>query len=113
MTYSIVYRQEVKRIVQAVTIDNRVALGLAASDGNAIKVAVDAAVTLIGSAPLFYAIETDGGNLCGYFYLNSVGNAATLGKKNIRLQYSGSSAVFDTMIANFLESEEWKNDTLP
>ncbi len=111
MEFYITYRQEVKRIVQAVVIDNRGALGLANENGNVIQPYVDAKVIDIGDKP-FYVIEGDNGSLAAYFYLNITNGVATLAEKNYRPNYSAFYTQFDTMISEFIVDGNWYYDVL-
>lgn len=113
MTFSIHYRQEIRKIVQAIMIDNRLRLEMNGQDGNIVQGKIDAEVAAVGTPPLFYVIESNSGNLCGYFYLRLQDNTASLGKKNYRPQYGKYFDEFDTMIPEFISSNKWKDDYLP
>ena len=112
MTYYIDFCIEIKRVVQFVTISNRVALNLAGMDGNELQPIIDAQVLSIGDNPYFYTIESSEQNLAGYFSLTVVGNVATLQYKNYRPQFSTSYTLFDNMIASFISSGDWEFDVL-
>lgn len=113
MTFSIVYRQEIKKIVQAIMIDNRLNHEMNGKDGNIVQAKIDAEVAAIGDKPLFYSIESDSGNLCGYFYLRLQDDKASLGKKNYRPQYGKYFDEFDSLVTAFIASNKWKHDYLP
>lgn len=112
MTFSINYRQEVRRIVQSVVIDNRLNMQLNGKDGNVVQEKIDAEVASVGTPPLFYSIESNNGGLCGYFYLRLDGGAASLGKKNYRPQYKNYFDEFDSLVFEFIASHKWENDYL-
>lgn len=113
MTFTISYRQEYEKIIQAIMIDNRLRLEMNGQNGNIVQQKIDAEVSAIGNPPLFYVIESNSGNLCGYFYIKIVNDAGTLGKKNYRPQYVKNFDEFDDMVTKFISSNQWKNDYLP
>ena len=65
---------EYKRIIQSVLIDKRASIAaIKDKSGDVIKSYIDAQAALVNGNCMFYKIETDGGNLVGYFTLCSVG----------------------------------------
>ncbi len=110
MTFYIVQRQEIDKLVQAVVIDNRVALGLGNANGNVIQPYVDNIVNSINNRQSFFVIESNEGNLAAYFYLNEITGA--LEGKNYRPQFSSFYTQFDAMISAFIASGEWQYSVL-
>lgn len=114
MTYSITYSLDKRRIVPAVLIDNRATNGLAGKTGAAIKVVTDAAVAAITSQDLFYLLETDSGNLAGYFVLRVYLSNFSVNLVSIELRpaFKDQSVVINQRVAVFVNSGLWKTDYL-
>lgn len=97
-------------------IDNRANNGLLGKYGNDILQAVENEVGKIDDSVLFYKIETENGNLVGYFSLKTdVENellVANKFQKEIRPAFKDNSQEIDTFIEDFINSKDWTNDIL-
>lgn len=112
MTFAIVYRQEVAKLVQFITLDSRVELGLQGMNGVQVQPYIDAVVEQIGTNPYFYIIETNGGSVAGYFTLVLRNGTMVVANQQFRPQYSEFLITFNTMIEAFLASGNWGFDVL-
>src|SRR4051812_4813711 len=114
MSYVITYLQEVSRTVQAILIDARATTMPDNADGNVIKPIVDAAVAAISTNSIPYKIESDNGSLAAFFVIlvDRATFTGSLQDSKIRPQFNSDSTAIDTLIADFIASEEWKIDFL-
>jgi hypothetical protein len=114
MTYQITYSLDKRRIVPAVLIDNRATNGLAGKTGFEIKSVTDAAVLDITTQDIFYLVETELGNLAGYFVLRVYLTNFSVNLISIQLRpaFKDQSADINQKIADFVNSGLWKTDYL-
>lgn len=112
MTFSIVYRQETAKLVQFITLDSRVELGLQGMNGVQVQPYIDAVIEQIGTNPYFYTIQTNGGSICGYFTFVLRNGDMVVANQQFRPQYSNFLTTFNTMIDAFLASGNWEFDVL-
>lgn len=115
MTYRFIYdRIDAARVLPSVLIDKRAAIdAISGKTGAIIKAYTDAQVAELGVGSLFYKIETDGGNLAGYFTVN-VNNedAGSLFQFELRPAFEQFSAVISQQISNFISGNGWLPDYL-
>lgn len=103
-----------RRVVPAVLIDNRTTNGLAGKTGFEIKEVTDQAVVNITTQDLFYLVETDFGNLAGYFvlrvYLSNF--SVNLASIELRPAFKDQSVPIMQKITEFVNAGLWKTDYL-
>lgn len=114
MIFNVVYNQEYKRVIPAVIIDGRgLNPAIATLGGLELKDYTDAKVNAVTQGAIPYKIETDLGNLAGYFVLMVDYNGSV-----ILMDYLLRPAFmqFDTQISqiinNFITSGDWRFDIL-
>lgn len=115
MTYRFIYSQSEKnRIVPAVLIDKRAAVtGMANQIGSVIKSITDSQVAIIDETCIFYKIETEGGNLAGYFTLKVIREGTvSLLQYELRPPFEQFSSVISGIINNFMVAGKWVYDYL-
>lgn len=114
MTYFITYLIEVARTVQAVMIDDRTNQFPENANGNQIKPIIDTFLGTIGENSLPYKIETELGNLIGFFVLlvDKDNLTVTIQKKVLRPQFELQFTAINSYIDNFIASNEWIEDVL-
>lgn len=114
MTFRFIYSPyEHNRVIPAVLIDKRASIpSIANKPGSVIKDYLDPIVASAESK-IFYRIESDGGNLAGYFCLvvsdNGVG---TLDQLELRPAFAGFLTAISNQIINFMSAGTWRFDTL-
>jgi len=115
MIFRIIYNQEYKRVIPAVLIDSRQNLPfLKSAGGYDVLAYTESQVLLVTDKVVPYKIETDGGNLAGYFNLQvgSDTNTATLLNYQLRPAFITFDAQILQIISNFIQSNEWQFDCL-
>lgn len=114
MTYRFIYSQaECNRIIPAILIDKRAAIpAIAGQIGSVIKAYTDAQVALVTGTCVFYKIETDMGNLAGFFSLSVGGSAVVILQYELRPAFEQFSATISGLIANFINNNSWSGDYL-
>jgi hypothetical protein len=124
MTYRFIYsNSESNRIIPAVLIDKRAAIPEIKNQvGSIIKAYTDARAALVTEDVLFYKIETDLGNLAGYFTLKVVRYisepellpvyVALLQATQLRPAFEQFSGTISGLISNFITQSEWSEDYL-
>lgn len=102
------------RIIPAVLIDNRATNGLAGKTGAQIKEVTDAAVLAIPANGLFYLVETNNGNLAGYFVLVVYVSNFTVNLTSVELRpaFKDQDVAIRQKIYEFVNSGLWKTDYL-
>ena len=117
MTFRFIYSPyEHNRIIPAVLIDGRDQISaIGGKVGSVIKSYTDAQTGVVTDSHIFYKIETDSGNLAGYFTLN-VGDASDVGVTLVQFELRPAFRVnmlrISTQIANFMSAGGWRYDTL-
>lgn len=103
-----------RRIVPAVLIDNRSTNGLAGKTGFEIKAVTDQAVVNITTQDLFYLVETDFGNLAGYFILRVYVSNFSVNLVGVELRPAFKDQNMEIMqkVTEFVNSGLWKTDYL-
>lgn len=114
MTYRIIYCQEYQRIITSCIIDARKGTLLANKRGAVIKAEIDIQIALIAPNVLVYKIETEKGNMGGYFSItvNEENKTGTLQQKVLRNSFESKQLEISQLISNFIFGGEWKRDFL-
>lgn len=124
MTYRFIYsNSESNRIIPAVLIDKRAAIPEIKNQvGSVIKTYTDAQAALVTDTVIFYKIETDLGNLAGYFSLQVARlisepelipvYVASLLQYELRPAYQQFDTTISGLISNFITQSIWENDYL-
>lgn len=114
MNYRFIYSQsECSRVIPACLIDKRAAIpAISGQIGSVIKAYTDSQVALVTDTCVFYKIETDMGNLAGYFTLSVGGSAVVILQYELRPAFEQFSVVISGLIANFISNGTWQNDYL-
>jgi hypothetical protein len=114
MIFRIIYNQEYKRTIPAVLIDSRGSISaIQTAGGFAVKAYTDSQVALVTDTIIPYKIETDLGNLAGYFNLQVKFNVTvTLKGKQLRPAFQQFDNQISQIINNFISSNDWKEDYL-
>jgi hypothetical protein len=115
MTYRFIYSQsECNRIIPAVLIDKRASIDeIKNKAGSIIKAFTDQQVSLVTDTTIFYKIETDQGNLAGYFTLQVIrtGVVAIL-QYELRPAFVEFDLEISGLISNFIRDASYQQDYL-
>jgi len=115
MSYRFIYSQsEANRLVPAVLIDKRAAIPeIKNKTGVVIKAFIDVQVALVTESCIFYKIETDLGNLAGYFTLQVIREGVVIIlQQELRPPFEQFSVEISGLIANFITNGTWQTDHL-
>jgi len=113
MTYRFIYNQaECNRVIPAVLIDARSSKSIKNQIGSVIKQFTDEQVSMITDECIFYKIETNTGNLAGYFTLKVSGTSVALFQFETRSSFVQFNNTISGQIVNFISSGDWKFDYL-
>lgn len=114
MTFRITYNDEYKRVIPAVIIDGRgLNPAIATLGGFAMKAYTDSKVAQVIPGTIPYKIETDTGNLAGYFILMIDYNGTPfLIDYLVRPAFVQFDSEISQNINNFIQSNDWQFDTL-
>lgn len=115
MSYRFIYSNpDLNRIIQSVLIEKRSAIpAIKNRDGHTIKDYCDQVSSQVDANTIFYKIETEDGNLVGFFSLRafSEGTASL-----IQYELTPAFVQFDSDISgeiyNFMQSGNWAVDIL-
>ena len=115
MTFRIIYNQDYKRVIPAVLIDGRGSIpAIQETGGIATKDYTDSVVNMVNENTVPYKIETDTGNLVGYFnILVDINGNATLMNSQIRPAFQNFDAEISQLIITFIASNDWVFDYIP
>lgn len=115
MSYRIIYNDSYKRVIPAVLIDSRASIpAIVTAGGYDVLDYTNSQTALIVSNVVPYKIETDLGNLVGYFNLTIGTNpvSASLLNKQLRPAFQKYDSDITQLISNFIISSDWVNDYL-
>jgi len=115
MSYRFIYcKSDSHRIIPATLIDNRANIvQIKNKGGSVIKAVTDTQAAMVGDNDMFYKIETDTGNLAGFFTLRYLtAGQVTLLQFQLRGTYQQFSANISRLISNFMQNGEWMADWL-
>jgi len=114
MTYSFIFEDDYSRLIMATIIDARASIPQIKNKiGFVIKDYVDSQVALITDNTIVYKIESNLGNLAGYFSIvvNTSNKTAILQQLVLRPAFQTFSEI-NTQITNFIMSNSWHSDYL-
>lgn len=106
---------DVSRTVSGIIFDSEYTIpSISNKGGFVMKTYVDAEVDKIVDLTnvIPYKIETDMGNLAGFFSLQTVGTKATLLQFQLRPAFQNFNADISQIIGNFILSNNWIVDIL-
>lgn len=115
MSYRFIYSNfESKRIVPSVLIDKRAIVPeISGQIGSVIKSFTDAQSDLVNDDTAFYKIETETGNLAGYFSIRKVRQGVvSLLQYELRPAFEANTSEISAEIATFISENGWVYDTL-
>lgn len=115
MTYKIVYCQEPNRVIPSVLIDARASIPEIANQiGVTIKAYTDAKVALVTATVISYRIETEEGNLAGFFSLQVIlgSKTASIQQFVLRPAFEQFLATISGLINTFITNNQWQADYL-
>ncbi len=111
MIFFFIYSNDYQRIMPAVLIDSRKTIpAILSKTGAQIKAYTDSEVSKITDNVLFYTIETNDGNLGGYFALQIQGNSAILYLKQLRPAFVEMDTAISSQINTFINEGTWRRD---
>lgn len=114
MNFRIIYNDAYKRVIPATLIDSRGKISaIETAGGFAVRDYTNAEVDRVGENVIPYKIETEGGNLVGFFNLViKFGFVCTLLNKQLRPAFQTFDTQITNKISNFILSKEWQSDIL-
>lgn len=113
MTYNITYMTDVARTVSGIIIDSQYIIPAISNKlGIAIKAYSDTEINKITDNVIPYKVETDNGNLAGYFTLQVKEGVATLLQFQLRPAFVLGNQDISNLIGNFILSNLWSLDIL-
>lgn len=114
MIYRFIYDDQPFRTIPGVLIDSRAGTPLANQIGTVIKAYTDGQVSLVTDNVIPYKVETDSGNLAGYFTLQVIlGNqSAQMQQFVLRPGFKQFLSEISAQINTFITGGQWKPDFL-
>lgn len=115
MTFHFTYEDQYKRVIPAVLIDARAAIPeIAGQIGSVIKNYFDSIVSKVTENTIPYRIESDGGNLAGYFVIsvNRVNQSGTLLMMQLRPAFQPFLTDITQKVDTFIMNGLWKSEIL-
>lgn len=114
MIYKVTYNQEYKRVIPAVLIDSRGTIpAIQTVGGYELKSYNDSQVAIVTDTVIPYKIETETGNLAGYFNVQTKSETrAVLQGYQLRPAFQQFDAEILQIITNFIASNVWQYDIL-
>ncbi len=115
--YRFIYDKDYKRIIPAVITDSRANIpSIATVSGSVLKNFIDAEIQLVSDYDnrICYKIETENGNLVGYFIIdiNLTNQSAYVFKVQLRPAFVQFDIQINNEINNFMFNFTWKKDFL-
>lgn len=112
MTYKFIYLQEVNRLIPGVLIDSRATIPAIANQiGHVIKKYTDSQVALVTDSVIPYRIESEDGNLAGYFCLQVL-PVVDIQQFVLRPAFRQFLPLISAQINTFVQQNQWKPDFL-
>lgn len=110
MTWYLTYEPEIyQRIMFAVIVDNRTNIpAIKSAYGVAIDAYVSGQILLVLPDSLFYKIESENGNLAGFFTLDMLNNGVVLSLFMLRPAFQQFNTEITEKINNFIISGDWQ-----
>lgn len=114
MSYNITYVDNIPPLVSAVFIDARATTMPSGINGNQVQVLINQQLAQINNQTIVYKIESDFGNLVGYFTLqvNPSNKTCVKASQVLRQAYQQYSVQITQVINNFIQSNDWQFDYL-
>ncbi len=114
MSYNITYVDNIQPLVTSVFIDARATTMPSGINGNEVQILIDQQLAQINDQTIVYKIETDFGNLVGYFTLqvNTSNKTCMVASEVIRQAFQQYSVQISEFINNFIQSNDWQFDYL-
>jgi hypothetical protein len=117
MTYSFIFEPEYSRLINSIFIDNRASIPeIKNKTGFEIKAFIDRQLSSINENTITYKIESELGNLAGFFSIqvNTVSKTAQLLLKELRPAIKDTQISIDLslQISNFIYNNYWHPDML-
>lgn len=115
MTFNFIYATESTRIISATILDARFTIPeLKDLGGFEVKDFVDLQISTLNSDTLLYKIETELGNMAGYFTLvvGNMGLSAVKSTQFLRPNYQGLENEINISVSEFVQNGLWKQDFL-
>jgi|ERR1700733_546044 len=113
MNYSIIYMTDVNRTVTGIIIDSQYTIPAIANKlGSVTKAYADAQISAISNNVIPYKIETENGNLAGYFALQINNGIPSILQMQVRPAFVSDNANISILIGNFIISNLWNFDYL-
>jgi hypothetical protein len=104
---------DVQRTVSGIIYDSQYTIpSISNKPGIIVKAYADVEIAKIIYDVIPYKIETDNGNLVGYFTLQTNGNKATLLQMQLRSSFSIFNEYILILISDFIISNKWIYDIL-
>lgn len=115
MDFHFVYILEYQRFVYGIILDSRSTISLLHNKtGFQVRDYIEGEINKINDETLIYSIESDMGNLAGYFTLiiDRIKRTAIVGQYQLRPAYLQLDTQISQQISNFITANEWKKDFL-
>lgn len=114
MSYHIVYTEDIKQVVSAVFIDARSVTMPLGINGVEVQELLDEQLLLITKNVIVYKIETEEGNLVGYFTVDvNVGQrTASANNPVLRVPFFANLGEIPVVIGRFMQQNLWQADFL-
>lgn len=115
MIFNLIYEQDYSRLIRAIEIDARTDNPAIKNQiGSVIKAYNDSILGTINSNSLVYKVETDSGNLAGYFVLqvDPSNQTVVLSRLVTRPAFNVSVTQISSQIKQFITNGGWKQDFL-
>lgn len=111
----LIYYLEYHRLIYGITLDARGGISaLNGLGGFEVKAYIEDIINSVGENKGVYSIETENGNLAGYFILevNQAAKTASLSHLQLRTAFLPENDEIIAKISNFITSGNWKFDFL-
>lgn len=113
MSYRMIYMTDFQRTISGIIIDSQYSIPVISNQvGAIIKQYVDGEINKVVANVIPYKIETENGNLAGYFTLQTDGQFAILLQKQLRPAFQQFDGEISAEITTFIQQNGWKNDFL-
>lgn len=102
-----------QRMINGILIDSQYLIpAISNKNGFAIKAYCDVEIAKVTDNVIPYKIETENGNVAGFFTLQTNGSITTLYQKQLRPAFVQFDIELNQLISNFINTNRWINDTL-
>lgn len=108
MSYRIIYLDDYDRVIRGVIMDARAVIpAIADKYGFDVKNYCDSIISIVNSSVLPFRIETEQGNLAGWFTLQT-GEIVSIIGKQLRPAFLADDAAISGLINNFITGNDWR-----